>query len=141
VERNLALEVVRVTEAAALSSARWMGLGHEQAADQAATDAMRRAFEAVAFRGRIVIGQGDRDESPLLYTGEEIGSGDGAEMDVALDALDGRASVAQGRDNALAVVAITGAGGFARLPRTYMEKIAVGPSWSGRSGRSARASS
>jgi fructose-1,6-bisphosphatase II len=126
-ERNLALEVVRVTEAAALSSARWMGLGNAKAADQAAMDAMRRGFDAVSFSGSVVIGQGERDEAPMLFTGERIGIGDGPELDVALDPLDGANSVSQGRANAMAVVAITGKGGLFRAPDTYMEKIAVGP--------------
>jgi fructose-1,6-bisphosphatase II len=126
-ERNLALEVVRVTEAAALSSARWMGLGNAKAADQAAMDAMRRGFDAVSFAGSVVIGQGERDEAPMLFTGERIGGGDGAELDVALDPLDGANSVSQGRANAMAVVAITDKGGLFRAPDTYMEKIAVGP--------------
>lgn len=126
-ERNLALEVVRVTEAAALSSARWMGLGNEKAADQGAVDAMRRAFDAVPFRGTVVIGEGERDESPMLFIGERVGSGEGPELDVALDPLEGTSIVAQGRANALAVVAIAEKGGFLRVPDTYMEKIAVGP--------------
>ena len=126
-ERNLALEVVRVTEAAALSSARWMGLGNAKAADQAAMDAMRRGFDAVSFSGSVVIGQGERDEAPMLFTGERIGGGDGPELDVALDSLDGANSVSQGRANAMAVVAITDKGGLFRAPDTYMEKIAVGP--------------
>ncbi|MCX5735868.1 MAG: class II fructose-bisphosphatase [candidate division NC10 bacterium] len=126
-ERNLALEVVRVTEAAALSSARWMGLGNAKAADQAAMDAMRRGFDAVSFSGSVVIGQGERDEAPMLFTGERIGGGDGPDLDVALDSLDGANSVSQGRANAMAVVAITDKGGLFRAPDTYMEKIAVGP--------------
>jgi fructose-1,6-bisphosphatase II len=127
VERNLALEAVRVTEAAALSSARWMGLGNEKAADQAAVDAMRRAFDAVPFCGTVVIGEGERDESPMLFIGERVGSGDGPQLDVALDPLEGTVIVAQGRANAMAVVAITEMGGFLHAPDTYMEKIAVGP--------------
>ncbi|MBI4573517.1 MAG: class II fructose-bisphosphatase [candidate division NC10 bacterium] len=126
-ERNLALEVVRVTEAAALSSARWMGLGNEKAAHQAAVDAMRRAFDAVPFSGTVVIGEGERDEAPMLFVGERIGSGDGSALDVALDPLEGTTIVAQGRANAMAVVAIAEKGGFLPTPDTYMEKIAVGP--------------
>ncbi len=126
-ERNLALEVVRVTEAAALSSARWMGLGNEKAADQAAVDAMRRAFDAVAFSGTVVIGEGERDEAPMLFIGERIGGGGGPELDVALDPLEGTTIVAQGRANAMSVVAITVKGGFLHAPDTYMDKIAVGP--------------
>ena len=126
-ERNLALEVVRVTEAAALSSARWMGLGNAKAAEQAAVDAMRRGFDAVSFSGSVVIGQGERDETPMLFIGERIGCGDGPELDVALDPLEGSMIVAQGRANAMAVVAITEKGGLFRAPQTYMEKIAVGP--------------
>jgi fructose-1,6-bisphosphatase II len=127
VERNLALEVVRVTEAAALSSARWMGLGNEKAAHQAAVDAMRRAFDAVPFSGTVVIGEGERDESPMLFVGERVGSGDGPELDMALDPLEGTAIVAQGRANAMSVVAIAEKGGILYVPDTYMEKIAVGP--------------
>ncbi len=126
-ERNLALEVVRVTEAAALSSARWMGLGNEKAAHQAAADAMRRAFDAVPFSGTVVIGEGERDESPMLFVGERVGSGDGPELDMALDPLEGTAIVAQGRANAMSVVAIAEKGGILYVPDTYMEKIAVGP--------------
>ncbi len=126
-ERNLALEVARVTEAAALSSARWMGLGNEKAADQAAMDAMRRAFDGVPFCGTVVIGEGERDETPMLFVGERVGSGEGPELDLALDPLEGTSIVAQGRANALAVVAIAEKGGFLRVPDAYMEKIAVGP--------------
>jgi len=121
------LEVVRVTEAAALSSARWMGLGNEKAAHQAAVDAMRRAFDAVPFSGTVVIGEGERDESPMLFVGERVGSGDGPELDMALDPLEGTAIVAQGRANAMSVVAIAEKGGILYVPDTYMEKIAVGP--------------
>ncbi len=125
-DRNLALEVVRVTEAAALSSARWMGLGNEKAARQAAVDAMRRAFDAVSCCGTVVLGEGERGEAPMLFVGEHIG-GDGPELDVALKPLEGTRIVAEGRANALAVVAIAEKGGLLRVPDTYMEKIAVGP--------------
>jgi fructose-1,6-bisphosphatase II len=127
VERNLALEVVRVTEAAALSSARWMGLGNGKAAEQAAVDALRRGFDAVSFCGRVVIGQGERDEAPTLFVGERIGGDDGPELDVALGPLEGSNIVAQGRAHALSLVALTEQGGLFRAPDTYMEKIAVGP--------------
>ena len=106
-ERNLALEVVRVTEAAALSSARWMGLGNENAANQAAVDAMRRSLEAVRFSGTLVIGEGERDGAPMLFVGERIGSGEGPELDVAVDPLEGTSIVAEGRANAVSVVAIS----------------------------------
>ncbi len=126
-DRHLALEVVRVTEAAALSSARWMGLGNETAARQAAVDAVRRAFDAVSCCGTVVLGEGERGEAPMLFVGERIGGGSGAELDVALRPLEGTRIVAEGRANALAAVAIAEKGGFLRVPDTYMEKIAVGP--------------
>ena len=126
-ERNLALEAVRVTEAAALSSARWMGLGNQKAAAQAAVDAMRRAFDAVPFRGTIIIGEGEQEESPMLFVGESVGSGEGPELDVVLDPLEGAHSVAEGRANAVSVVALAEKGGFLPVPDTYMEKIACGP--------------
>ena len=126
-ERNLALEVVRVTEAAALASARWMGRGNEKAADQAAVDAMRRAFDAVSFSGTVVIGEGERDKAPMLYIGERVGSGGAPELDVALDPLEGTTIVSQGRANAITVVAIAEKGCFLHAPDIYMEKIAVGP--------------
>ncbi|MFN3477407.1 MAG: class II fructose-bisphosphatase [Candidatus Methylomirabilales bacterium] len=125
-ERNLALEVVRVTEAAALSSARWMGLGNEKAADQAAVDAMRRTFDALDFTGTIVIGKGERDEAPLLYVDERVGTGGPPEVDVALNPLEGTNIVAEGRANAISVVALSEKDSFLRVPNTYMEKIAVG---------------
>lgn len=126
-ERNLALEVVRVTEAAALSSARWLGRGNAQAPEQAAADAMRRAFDAVDFAGTIVLGEGERDQCPMLYVGERLGSGREPEMEVALDPLDGASIVATGRGNAMAVVALAERNAFLRVADTAMDKIAVGP--------------
>jgi fructose-1,6-bisphosphatase class II len=128
VDRNLALEVVRVTEAAALSSARLMGRGDEKAADQAAVDAMRHAFNGLTIDGTIVIGEGERDEAPMLYIGEKVGSGDGApEVDIALDPLEGTTICANGGPNALSVIAMGDKGNFLHCPDTYMDKIAVGP--------------
>ncbi|MBI2985652.1 MAG: class II fructose-bisphosphatase [Deltaproteobacteria bacterium] len=126
-DRNLALEVVRVTEAAALSSARLMGRGDEKAADQAAVDAMRQAFNGLAISGTVVIGEGERDEAPMLYIGEKVGTGQGPEVDIALDPLEGTTICANGGPNALSVIAIAERGNFLHCPDTYMEKIAVGP--------------
>ncbi|MBI2209535.1 MAG: class II fructose-bisphosphatase [Deltaproteobacteria bacterium] len=126
-DRNLALEVVRVTEAAALSSARLMGRGDEKAADQAAVDAMRQAFNGVAIDGTVVIGEGERDEAPMLYIGEKVGMGAGPKVDIALDPLEGTTICANGGPNALSVIAIAEHGRFLHCPDTYMEKIAVGP--------------
>src|SRR4051794_38957841 len=126
-DRNLALEVVRVTEAAALSSARLMGRGDEKAADQAAVDAMRQAFNGLAINGTIVIGEGERDEAPMLYIGERVGGGDGPQVDIALDPLEGTTICANGGPNALSVIAIAESGNFLHAPDTYMDKIAVGP--------------
>lgn len=125
-DRNLALEAVRVTEAAALASARVMGRGDEKAADQAAVDAMRRAFDSVGIAGTVVIGEGERDEAPMLYIGEKVGAG-GPEIDIALDPLEGTTITATGGPNALSVIAMAEKGGFLHAPDTYMEKIAVGP--------------
>jgi fructose-1,6-bisphosphatase class II len=130
VDRNLALEVVRVTEAAALSSARLMGRGDEKAADQAAVDAMRQAFNGVAIDGTVVIGEGERDEAPMLYIGEKVGAG-GPEVDIALDPLEGTTICANGGPNALSVIAIAEKGKFLHCPDTYMDKIAVGPAGKG----------
>jgi len=127
VERNLALEVVRVTEAAALAAARLMGRGDNVAADQAAVEAMRSAFNAVQFKGRVVIGEGERDEAPMLFIGEEVGASDTPRVDIAVDPLEGTTIVATGGNNALAVVAIAEEGGFLHAPDTYMQKLAVGP--------------
>ncbi len=128
-DRNLALEVVRVTEAAALSCARIMGRGDEKACDQAAVDAMRRAFDSLRIRGTVVIGEGERDEAPMLYIGEKVGAGgeDAPEVDIALDPLEGTTICATGRANAIAVIAIAEKGKFLHAPDVYMEKIAVGP--------------
>jgi fructose-1,6-bisphosphatase II / sedoheptulose-1,7-bisphosphatase len=125
-DRNLALEAVRVTEAAALAASRLMGRGDEKAADQAAVDAMRRALNGLAIRGRVVIGEGERDEAPMLYIGEEVGAGDGPKIDIALDPLEGTTITAKGGPNALAVVAMAEEGGFLNAPDVYMDKIAVG---------------
>lgn len=126
-ERNLALEVVRVTEAAALAAARLMGRGDNVAADQAAVQAMRSAFNAVQFKGRVVIGEGERDEAPMLFIGEEVGASDTPRVDIAVDPLEGTTIVATGGNNALAVIAIAEEGGFLHAPDTYMQKLAVGP--------------
>jgi fructose-1,6-bisphosphatase II / sedoheptulose-1,7-bisphosphatase len=124
-DRNLALEVVRVTEAAALSASRLMGRGDEKAADQAAVDAMRRALNGLSIEGTVVIGEGERDEAPMLYIGEKVGSG-GPRLDIALDPLEGTTITAKGGNNALAVVALAEQGGFLNAPDVYMDKIAVG---------------
>ncbi len=125
-DRNLALEAVRVTEAAALASARWMGRGDEKAADQAAVDAMRSALNVLEIQGRVVIGEGERDEAPMLYIGEEVGAGNGPRVDIALDPLEGTTITAKGGPNAIACLAMAPEGGFLNAPDTYMEKIAVG---------------
>jgi fructose-1,6-bisphosphatase II / sedoheptulose-1,7-bisphosphatase len=125
-DRNLALEAVRVTEAAALSASRLMGRGDEKAADQAAVDAMRYALNALAIDGTVVIGEGERDEAPMLYIGEKVGTGYGPRIDIALDPLEGTTITAKGGPNALAVIAMAEAGGFLNAPDVYMEKIAVG---------------
>ena len=124
--RNLALELVRVTEAAALSASLLMGRGDEKAADQAAVDAMRSALNVLNIRGTVVIGEGERDEAPMLYIGETVGTGNGPELDIALDPLEGTTITAKGGPNALAVVAMAEKGGFLNAPDVYMDKIAAG---------------
>ena len=124
-DRNLALELVRVTEAAALAASRWMGLGQKNEADGAAVQAMRRAFDTVAIAGTVVIGEGEMDEAPMLYIGERVGAG-GPEMDIAVDPLEGTTLTAKGGPNALAVVALAEHGNFLHAPDIYMQKIAVG---------------
>jgi len=125
-DRNLALEVVRVTEAAALSASRLMGRGDEKAADQAAVDAMRQALNSLSIDGTVVIGEGERDEAPMLFIGEKVGTGQGPKIDIALDPLEGTTITAKGGPNALAVIAMAEAGGFLNAPDVYMDKIAVG---------------
>ena len=126
-DRNLALEVVRVTEAAALSASRWMGRGDEKAADQAAVDSMRIALNGMDIAGTVVIGEGERDEAPMLFIGEKVGTGKGPRIDIALDPLEGTTICATGGSNALAVIAMAVDGGFLNAPDVYMDKIAVGP--------------
>ncbi|MFD1336543.1 class II fructose-bisphosphatase [Oceanobacillus iheyensis] len=126
-ERSLSMELVRVTEAAALQSARWMGRGVKDEADDAATTAMRTVFDTIPMEGTVVIGEGEMDEAPMLYIGEKLGTGDGPGVDVAVDPLEGTEIVAQGTWNALAVIAIADRGTLLHAPDMYMEKIAVGP--------------
>ncbi len=125
-DRNLALEAVRVTEAAALAASRLMGRGDERAADQVAVDAMRNALNSLDIAGTVVIGEGERDEAPMLYIGEKVGTGKGPKIDIALDPLEGTTITAKGLTNALAVVAMAEEGGFLNSPDVYMDKIAVG---------------
>lgn len=125
-DRNLALEVVRVTEAAALSASTLMGRGDEKAADQAAVDAMRTMLGTLPIRGTVVIGEGERDEAPMLYIGEQVGMGQGPEVDIALDPLEGTTITAKGGPNALAVIALAEKGGFLNAPDVYMDKLACG---------------
>ncbi|MBL7544270.1 MAG: class II fructose-bisphosphatase [Bdellovibrionaceae bacterium] len=132
-ERNLALEFVRVTEAAALASSRWMGRGDEKAADQAAVDAMRRAFDSVRIDGTVVIGEGERDEAPMLYIGEKVGfkGDDSPKIDIALDPLEGTTICATGGVGSISVIALAEQGNFLHAPDTYMDKIACGPAAKG----------
>src|SRR6202163_3779351 len=125
-DRNLALEAVRVTEAAALAASRLMGRGNEKDADQAAVDAMRQALNGLEMDGTVVIGEGERDEAPMLYIGEKVGTGSGPKIDIALDPLEGTTITAKGLPNALAVMAMAEHGGFLNAPDVYMDKIAVG---------------
>tara|TARA_B100000925_G_scaffold24455_1_gene16587 strand:+ start:1392 stop:2345 length:954 start_codon:yes stop_codon:yes gene_type:complete len=130
-DRNFALEFVRVTEMAAIASARLMGRGDEKAADQAAVDAMRAILDSIEFEGTVVIGEGERDEAPMLYIGEKVGSGNGPKLDIALDPLEGTTVCALGLPNSISVMAIAEEGQFLNAPDTYMEKIAVGPKGKG----------
>ncbi len=126
-DRNLALEFVRVTEAGAVAAADWMGRGDKYAADQAAVDAMRSRFNELEFSGEIVIGEGEKDQAPQLYIGEKVGRGTGPELDVAIDPLECTDSVANGVPNAISVIATGAKGSLFHAPDMYMEKIACGP--------------
>ena len=126
-DRNLAMEFVRATEAAAMSSARWMGKGKKDEADDAAVEAMRKVFKVIDVRGKVVIGEGERDEAPMLYIGEKVGSGKGLKVDIAVDPLEGTDITARGGNNAMAVLAAAPSGTLLHAPDTYMDKIAVGP--------------
>src|SRR5579872_1618306 len=126
-DRVLVMEMVRVTEAAAIAASRLVGRGDEKAADAAAVEAMRAAFNELEFDGLIVIGEGERDEAPMLYIGEKVGKGTGPRIDIALDPLEGTTLTAKAMANALAVMAWAPAGTMLNAPDTYMDKIACGP--------------
>ena len=126
-DRNLALEFVRVTEAAAIEASEWIGKGDKKAADRAATEAMRSRFNSVSIDGTVVIGEGERDEAPMLYIGEKVGNGKGLEVDIAVDPLECTNSVAFGFPNAISVFAVGPRGTLLHAPDTYMDKISVGP--------------
>ncbi len=127
-DRKLALEVVRVTEAAAISAAKQIGRGDERAADQAAVEAMRAALNDLPIDGTVVIGEGERDEAPMLYIGEQVGAG-GVSVDIALDPLEGTTLTAKALANALTVIAVAEKGSLLHAPDTYMDKIAIGPGY------------
>jgi fructose-1,6-bisphosphatase II len=126
-DRNLALEFARITEAAAISSARWMGKADKIKADKAAVDSMRKRFNYVDFKGRVVIGEGEKDEAPMLYVGEELGTGNGPEMDIAVDPLECTTNLAKGKPNAISVLAAGPKGSLLNAPGSYMDQLAVGP--------------
>lgn len=126
-DRTSSLELVRITEAAAIAASHWMGHGDNKQADQAAVDAARRTMEETRFNGLIVIGEGERDEAPMLYIGERVGRGEGPEVHIAIDPLEGTNPVARGRPNAVAAMAVSEPGGLLNAPDTYMEKLVVGP--------------
>ena len=131
-DRNLAMEMVRVTEAAALAAGRWVGRGEKEGADQSAVDAMRLMLDTVSMDGIVVIGEGEKDEAPMLYNGEKVGNGEGPAVDVAVDPIDGTRLLSKGMGNALSVVAVAERGTmFDPGPAVYMEKLAVGPEAAG----------
>jgi len=126
-DRNLALEFVRVTEAAAIAAAQWIGRGDKKSADQAAVDEMRERFNYIDFKGQVVIGEGEKDEAPELYVGENLGTGQGVELDIAVDPLECTDSVANGVPNAISVIATGAKSSLLHAPDMYMNKIACGP--------------
>ena len=128
-DREFTLEIARVTEFAAIAAAKLRGKGDEKMADQAAVDAMRTQLNSIKMSGTIVIGEGERDEAPMLYIGEKVGAGDGPEADIALDPLEGTTLCAKAMPNALAVIAVSESGGMLNAPDTYMDKIAIGPGY------------
>jgi fructose-1,6-bisphosphatase II / sedoheptulose-1,7-bisphosphatase len=128
-DRVLVVEVARVTEAAAIASARFRGMGNAKGADKAAVDAMRKELGKIHIRGKVVIGEGEMDEAPMLYIGEEVGIGDGPEVDIAVDPLEGTTICAKDMPNSLAVIAISERGGLLHAPDMYMDKIAIGPGY------------
>ena len=128
-DREYTLEIVRVTEFAAIAAAKLRGKGDEKLADQAAVDAMRTQLNSIKMFGTVVIGEGERDEAPMLYIGEKVGAGDGPEADIALDPLEGTTLCAKSMPNALAVIAVSESGGMLNAPDTYMDKIAIGPGY------------
>lgn len=130
--RELTMEFARVTEAAAIAAARWMGRGDKEAADDAAVVAMRSVFSTVQIDGTVVIGEGEMDEAPMLYIGEKVGAGVDPKVDIAVDPVEGTNNVARGLNNAIAVLAATETGGFLHAPDMYMDKIAVGPKAKGK---------
>ena len=130
--RELALEVVRVTEGAALAAASWLGRGNKMDADGAATAAMRTIFDSINMKGKVVIGEGEMDEAPMLYIGEMLGTGNGPEVDIAVDPIEGTNIVANGYSNAITVLAIADKGTLLHAPDMYMEKLAVGPAAAGK---------
>ncbi len=132
-DRNLAMEIVRVTEAAALADGRWMGRGDKEGADAAAVDAMRIVLQSVRMNGTVVIGEGEKDEAPMLYNGEQVGDGSAPVCDIAVDPIDGTTPTSLGRGGALAVIAVAERGSmFDAGPCVYMEKLAVGPEAAGK---------
>ncbi|HTJ59384.1 MAG TPA: class II fructose-bisphosphatase [Devosiaceae bacterium] len=128
-ERNLTLEVVRVTERAAIAAAGWRGKGDEKAADAAAVEAMRAALNSIAIAGRIVIGEGERDQAPMLFIGEAVGTGEGPDIDIAVDPLEGTTLCAKNQPDSICVMALAERGGLLNAPDVYMTKVAIGPGY------------